>query len=89
MQRRGDSNPSWAFCPSLQGSFRILKIMKLSIGGYRPGHVTGEPWPLNPSPPLFLCPESSKNSPEILMEGRGFEPETSCPFLFPKNPLSL
>jgi hypothetical protein len=24
MKRRGDSNPSWAPCPSLHGSFRIL-----------------------------------------------------------------
>jgi hypothetical protein len=52
---------------SAQASMAPLEfgIMKPSIGRLQPGHVTGEPWPLNPNPPIFLCPESSKNSPEI------------------------
>jgi hypothetical protein len=60
-------------------------IMKLFAEDCRPGHVTGKPWALNPSPPPSPLPRKFKNCPEIQMEGRGFEPKTSRPFLLPKT----
>jgi hypothetical protein len=51
----------------------------------RPGHVTGKPWALNPSPPPSPLPRKFKNFPEIQMEGRGFEPKTSRPFYCQKT----